>query len=153
MCLCVSGGLCGGVSGLKGERPRPVLCTRPPPFLCPAPGALLYEPTADAPHSFAFHDWHQDNAYFEFRDEGPVGTLSYTVPTSEARRNGPLYVVPGTHKRGGFGSERKGAYNGLHEHNAYITHVDTRSHLGLDPAEWTFDDAIEIPGCGCASRV
>merc|ERR1712216_120231 len=89
---------------------------------------------------------HQDNAYFEFAKKGPVGTLNYAVDTSEELQNGPLYVVPGTHKRGGYGKERTGAYTGLHDHNSFIAHVDTRSHLALNPTEWTFDDAIEIPG-------
>ena len=41
---------------------------------------------------------HQDGAYFEFAKEGPVGTLNYAVDTSEELKNGPLYVMPGTHK-------------------------------------------------------
>ena len=31
---------------------------------------------------------------------GPVGTLNYAVDTSRALDNGPLYVLPGSHKRG-----------------------------------------------------
>merc|ERR1712046_195172 len=54
---------------------------------------------------------HQDSAYFEFEEQGVVATLNYAVDTSTAINNGPLYVVPGTHKIGGYGHEREGAYH------------------------------------------
>lgn len=41
---------------------------------------------------------HQDGAYFEFAKQGPVGTLNYAVDTNLTLNNGPLFVVPGTHK-------------------------------------------------------
>ena len=89
---------------------------------------------------------HQDNAYFEFAKEGIVGTLNYAVDTDLKRNNGPLYVIPGTHRKGGYGHDRSGAYSGLTEHNAYIEHVDTDSHLALDPSEWNFEESIPIEG-------
>ena len=69
---------------------------------------------------------HQDAAYFEHKFEGPVGVLSYVVDTDLI--NGALHVVPGSHKWG------------------VMKHVDTFSHLGLDPSEWTFDKALPIVG-------
>ena len=69
---------------------------------------------------------HQDAAYFEHRFEGPVGVLSYVVDTTF--NNGALHVVPGSHKWG------------------VMKHVDTFSHLGLDPREWTFDKALCVEG-------
>ena len=89
---------------------------------------------------------HQDNAYFEFAHEGPVGTLNYTVDTDLKRNNGPLYVVPGTHKKGGPGHNKTGAYSGQSEHSAYIEHVDTSSHLALEPSEWSFEDCVPVEG-------
>lgn len=41
---------------------------------------------------------HQDNAYFEFKYDGPIVTLNYAVDTSVEKNNGPIYVIPGTHK-------------------------------------------------------
>eukprot|EP00746_Dinoflagellata_sp_MGD_P003934 gnl/MRDRNA2_/MRDRNA2_107617_c0_seq1.p1 gnl/MRDRNA2_/MRDRNA2_107617_c0~~gnl/MRDRNA2_/MRDRNA2_107617_c0_seq1.p1 ORF type:complete len:393 (+),score=75.41 gnl/MRDRNA2_/MRDRNA2_107617_c0_seq1:115-1293(+) len=89
---------------------------------------------------------HQDSAYFEFKNQGVVGTLNYAVDTTRGLNNGPLYVIPGTHKIGGFGCDRPGAYHGRSKDFAYIQHVDTRSHLALDPQYWTFDEAIPIDG-------
>lgn len=89
---------------------------------------------------------HQDSAYFEFKKEGVCATLNYAVDTSRELNNGPLYVVPGTHKVGGFGCDRPGAYHGRRKDFAYIQHVDTRSHLALDPKIWTFEEAIPIDG-------
>lgn len=74
---------------------------------------------------------HQDASYFEHRYEGPVGVLCYTIPTSVER--GALHVVPGSHRL------------------EILEHVDTESHLGLDPDQWTFDKAVPIEGdCGDA---
>jgi phytanoyl-CoA hydroxylase len=69
---------------------------------------------------------HQDAAYFEHKYDGPCGVLSYAVDTD--LKNGALHVVPGSHKWG------------------VLRHVDTFSHLGLDPREWTFDKALPIVG-------
>ncbi len=69
---------------------------------------------------------HQDAAYFEHRFEGPVGVLSYCIDTDT--QNGALHVVPGTH-RGGV-----------------LPHIDTDSHLGLDPKEWTWERAVPLVG-------
>ncbi len=69
---------------------------------------------------------HQDAGYFEHKYEGPAAVLSYAVDTDLAR--GCLHVVPGSHKMG------------------MLRHVDTSSHLGLDPEEWTFDRALPIEG-------
>ena len=59
--------------------------------------------------------------------DGAVATFSYAVDTNGALDNGPLYVVPGTHKFG------------------HLPHVDTPSHLGVQ-GDWTFDDALRIDG-------
>jgi phytanoyl-CoA hydroxylase len=69
---------------------------------------------------------HQDSAYFDHRYDGPVGVLNYVVDTDLV--NGALYVVPGTHKLG------------------TIRHIDTFSHLGLDPEEWPWERALPITG-------
>ena len=69
---------------------------------------------------------HQDASYFEHKYEGPVGILCYTIPTTVER--GALHVVPGSHRF------------------EILEHVDTESHLGLDPTEWTFDKALPIEG-------
>ena len=69
---------------------------------------------------------HQDASYFEHKYEGPVGVLCYTIPTTVQR--GALHVVPGSHRM------------------EILEHVDTESHLGLDPAQWTFDKALPIEG-------
>jgi hypothetical protein len=69
---------------------------------------------------------HQDSAYFEHRYEGPVAILNYVVDTDLV--NGALYVVPGSHQMG------------------QLRHIDTFSHLGLDPEEWSWDDALPIVG-------
>ncbi|MCX5661765.1 MAG: phytanoyl-CoA dioxygenase family protein [Planctomycetota bacterium] len=85
-------------------------------------GQCLYkEPVGGHPKHL-----HQDAAYFEHRFEGPVGVLNYAVDTD--LRNGALHVVPGSHRMG------------------VLKHVDTFSHLGLDPAEWTWDKALPIIG-------
>ncbi|HRJ48781.1 MAG TPA: phytanoyl-CoA dioxygenase family protein [Opitutaceae bacterium] len=85
-------------------------------------GQCLYkEPVGGHPKHL-----HQDSAYFEHRFEGPVGVLNYAVDTDLV--NGALHVVPGSHRLG------------------QLRHVDTFSHLGLDPAEWTWEQAL--PLCG-----
>ena len=71
---------------------------------------------------------HQDSAYFMFGKQGAVATLSYAVDTSGELDNGPLYAVPGSHRFG------------------HMRHMDTPSHLGVDSADWNFDDAIRIDG-------
>ena len=73
---------------------------------------------------------HQDAAFFEFGGSGlsPIGTLNYCVDTNLSLNNGPLTVFPGTHRRG------------------FIDHVDTSSHLGLDPAVWTVDAGVTLEG-------
>lgn len=69
---------------------------------------------------------HQDSAYFEHRYEGPVGVLSYLVPTDYNR--GALHVVPGSHRLG------------------QLSHGDTFSHLGLDVSEWPVERGVCIDG-------
>ena len=69
---------------------------------------------------------HQDSSYFEHKYEGPCATLNYCVDTPVER--GALHVIPGSHKLG------------------VLRHVDTFSHLGLDPASWTLDRAVAIEG-------
>ena len=71
---------------------------------------------------------HQDSAYFMFAHDGAIATLSYATDVSLALDNGPLYVVPASHRLG------------------HIRHVDTPSHLGVPSAEWSFDDALRIDG-------
>lgn len=85
-------------------------------------GQSLYkEPVGGHPKNL-----HQDSAYFEHRYEGPVGVLNYAVDTNLV--NGALYVVPGSHRLG------------------QLTHIDTFSHLGLDPDEWPWERALPIEG-------
>ncbi len=85
-------------------------------------GQSLYkEPVGGHPKNL-----HQDSAYFEHRYEGPVGVLNYAVDTRVI--NGALYVVPGSHRLG------------------QLTHIDTFSHLGLDPDEWPWERAVPIEG-------
>jgi phytanoyl-CoA hydroxylase len=62
-----------------------------------------------------------------FARDGCVATLSYTTATNMRLDNGPLHVIPGSHRFG------------------HIHHVDTPSHLGL-PADWSFDDSVCIDG-------
>ncbi|MDA0991277.1 MAG: phytanoyl-CoA dioxygenase family protein [Verrucomicrobia bacterium] len=69
---------------------------------------------------------HQDASYFEHRFEGPCAVLSYAVDTDVQR--GALHVVPGSHKLG------------------VLSHVDTFSHLGLDPSIWTLEKAVPVEG-------
>ncbi|MDR3708584.1 MAG: phytanoyl-CoA dioxygenase family protein [Capsulimonadaceae bacterium] len=69
---------------------------------------------------------HQDSAYFEHRFEGPVASLNYVVDTDLV--NGALYVVPGSHRLG------------------TLPHIDTSSHLGLDPAQWSWEQALPVTG-------
>jgi len=69
---------------------------------------------------------HQDASYFEHKYEGPAAALCYTVPTDVNR--GALHVVPGSHRF------------------EVLDHVDTESHLGLDPRTWTFDKALPVEG-------
>lgn len=85
-------------------------------------GQCLYkEPVGGHPKHL-----HQDGAYFEHRYEGPVGILTYVVPTD--LENGCLHVVPGSHQLG------------------MLEHVDTFSHLGLDAGEWPWERALPVPG-------
>merc|ERR1719265_461256 len=70
---------------------------------------------------------HQDSAYFMFGHQGAVASFAYAVDTSGALDNGPLYVVPGSHRFG------------------HLEHVDTPSHLGVRD-DWSFDDALRIDG-------
>jgi phytanoyl-CoA hydroxylase len=85
-------------------------------------GQCLYkEPVGGHPKHL-----HQDSAYFEHRYEGPVAILSYVVDTDLV--NGALHVVPGSHR---FETLR---------------HIDTFSHLGLDPGEWPWERALPICG-------
>ena len=85
-------------------------------------GQCLYkEPVGGHPKNL-----HQDSAYFDHRYEGPVGVLNYAVDTNLI--NGALYVVPGSHRLGN------------------LEHIDTFSHLGLDPDEWPWERALPIEG-------
>lgn len=85
-------------------------------------GQCLYkEPVGGHPKNL-----HQDSAYFEHRYDGPVGVLNYAVDTDLV--NGALYVVPGSHRLG------------------QLKHIDTFSHLGLDPDEWPWERALPLTG-------
>lgn len=85
-------------------------------------GQCLYkEPVGGHPKNL-----HQDSAYFEHKFDGPVGVLNYAVDTNLL--NGALYVVPGSHTLG------------------QLNHIDTFSHLGLDPHEWPWERALPIEG-------
>jgi hypothetical protein len=85
-------------------------------------GQCLYkEPVGGHPKNL-----HQDSAYFEHRYDGPVAILNYAVDTN--LENGALYVVPGSHRLG------------------QLAHIDTLSHLGLDPQEWPWERALPITG-------
>lgn len=85
-------------------------------------GQCLYkEPVGGHPKHL-----HQDSSYFEHRFEGPVGVLCYAVDTDLI--NGALHVVPGSHRQG------------------TLRHVDTFSHLGLDPDEWPWEASLPICG-------
>lgn len=85
-------------------------------------GQCLYkEPVGGHPKHL-----HQDAAYFEHRYEGPVAILSYVVDTDLV--NGALHVVPGSHRLG------------------TLRHIDTFSHLGLDPEEWPWERSLPIVG-------
>lgn len=81
-------------------------------------GQLVYKEPGGG-HLVSFH---QDSAFFEFEGLGPIGTLNYCVDTNLRLNNGPLYVVPGSHKFG------------------FIEHSDTSSHLGLP--DWGTADAL-----------
>ncbi|MBA3710363.1 MAG: phytanoyl-CoA dioxygenase family protein [Planctomycetes bacterium] len=69
---------------------------------------------------------HQDAAYFEHRYDGPLAVLTYCVDTDLT--NGALQVVPGSHLMG------------------VLPHVNTFSHLGLDPQQWPWERALPITG-------
>ena len=85
-------------------------------------GQCLYkEPVGGHPKEL-----HQDSAYFEHRFEGPCANLNYCVDTDLV--NGALYVVPGSHRMG------------------TLNHIDTFSHLGLDPHDWPWERALPIIG-------
>ena len=68
---------------------------------------------------------HQDSAYFMFAKQGACATLNYAVDTNTELDNGPLYVVPGSHKKG------------------HMEHIDTPSHLGLEENK---GEPIDFPG-------
>jgi ectoine hydroxylase-related dioxygenase (phytanoyl-CoA dioxygenase family) len=85
-------------------------------------GQCLYkEPVGGHPKHL-----HQDASYFEHRFEGPVAILNYAVDTDLV--NGALHVVPSSHRMG------------------TLAHVDTFSHLGLDPDEWPWERSLPITG-------
>jgi phytanoyl-CoA hydroxylase len=85
-------------------------------------GQSLYkEPVGGHPKNL-----HQDSAYFEHRYDGPVAVLNYAVDAN--LQNGALYVVPGSHRLG------------------QLSHIDTFSHLGLDPTEWPWERALPVEG-------
>jgi phytanoyl-CoA hydroxylase len=85
-------------------------------------GQCLYkEPVGGHPKHL-----HQDSSYFEHRFEGPVGVLNYVVDTDLV--NGALHVVPGSHRMG------------------TLEHIDTFSHLGLDPNDWPWERAVPLVG-------
>jgi len=86
---------------------------------------------------------HQDCAYFEFAKHGPVGTLNYAVDTTKKLQNGPLYVIPGTHKQQ---KKYEHLYEGLTEGSSYMQHVDTSSHLALDLDDFPMEDGICVDG-------
>lgn len=87
-------------------------------------GQCLYkEPVDGHPKNL-----HQDGAYFEHKHQGPVAVLNYAVDTD--LNNGALHVVPGSHRLG------------------LLEHVDTFSHLGLDPRNWPWERSL--PVCGRA---
>lgn len=69
---------------------------------------------------------HQDSAYFMFAHQGAVASLTFAVDVSGDLDNGPLVVVPGSHRLG------------------HLPHVDTPSHLGVPADEWSFDDALRV---------
>jgi len=69
---------------------------------------------------------HQDAGYFEHKYEGPLAALTYCVPTN--LENGALHVVPGSHRFG------------------MLKHIDTSSHLGLDPHDWPWEKSLPICG-------
>ena len=87
-------------------------------------GQCLYkEPVGGHPKNL-----HQDSAYFEHKYDGPMASLNYVVDTDLI--NGALHVVPGSHKLG------------------QLAHIDTFSHLGLDPDQWPWERSL--PVCGKA---
>lgn len=69
---------------------------------------------------------HQDAGYFEHKYEGPAANLSYAVDTD--LKKGCLRVVPGSHRLG------------------MLKHVDTSSHLGLNPHDWPWEKSLPIEG-------
>ena len=71
---------------------------------------------------------HQDSAYFMFAKQGACATLNYSTATNRTLDNGPLYVVPGSHRWG------------------HLPHVDTPSHLGVPAREWSFADGLCVEG-------
>ena len=79
-------------------------------------GQLVYK----EPRGGHVVNFHQDAAFFEFSGLGPVGTLNYCVDTNLTLDNGPLYVLPKSHSH-------------------FIQHVDTSSHLGLEPSKYNVD--------------
>jgi len=72
--------------------------------------------------------FHQDAAYFEFKNYGPVGTFNYCVDTTLNKKNGVFHVFPGSHRLG------------------YVPHVDTHSHLALPLENWLWEDSVAIEG-------
>ncbi len=69
---------------------------------------------------------HQDSAYFQHAGLGPAACLTYLIDTDLV--NGALHVVPGSHRLG------------------YLPHLDTTSHLGLDPQTWSIERGTPIIG-------
>ena len=69
---------------------------------------------------------HQDSAYFEHYLDGPLAALHYLIPT--VVENGALHVIPGSHKLGA------------------LKHQDSSSHLGLDPKQYSWEQATPVEG-------
>ena len=82
---------------------------------------LVKEPVGGHPKNL-----HQDGAYFTHKMDGPTAILSYAVDTPIER--GALRIVPGSHRLG------------------LLDHIDTSSHLGLDPQDWPWERSIAIEG-------
>jgi ectoine hydroxylase-related dioxygenase (phytanoyl-CoA dioxygenase family) len=99
-----------------------VACIHGPDIELHMDGQVLYkEATGGHPKHL-----HQDASYFTHRHDGPVAMLCYGIDTDVG--NGALRVVPGSHRLG------------------LLPHVDTFSHLGLDPAEWPWERSLPISG-------
>ena len=86
-------------------------------------GQVLYK-EATGGHPKLLH--RGPGSYFTHRHQGPVAVLAYGVDTDLV--NGALHVVPGSHRLG------------------LLPHVDTFSHLGLEPAQWPCARALPVVG-------